>query len=143
MSFANIVVSGLVSREPKYQLSQSNTEYAVFSIAVNNINFGKKTENYFICKVFPPILERFKTLNILTGTRLVVAGAFDMQFYNGRTYPNVKVNQVEVLTGKSKEVGEYEPDPLKPEIRVTNNTYDNLENDNYILNEPDFSVFGD
>ena len=136
MSWSIINIGGKISKAPEYKTSgQSGREYVVFSVAVNRIENTKKIENFYVCKAFHPEVEHIKSLDIVVGTRVMVNGDFVLQYANGRTYPTIKINKIEVIQGHSKEIGDYAEDPLK-EVKVTDNKFDSMES-------MDYSVFGD
>lgn len=148
-SFALITIGALVSTEPKYHQTKDGNTYVEFNVAVNCFNANSMLENYYRVKVFEEqLVLRIPTLSLIKGDYVVLNGNLEIQYYNARTYPTIKL--INIYKIKEKRVGVDVSgrtfDPNEPTAQVYTGNGEGFIQDNvedFTGNDTqDYSVFG-
>lgn len=109
MSDANVIfITGGVGQDPEEK--QGSVKIAKISVA-NERGFGeKKTTNWFNCVAFQKQAE-FILKYVRKGARVRVIGEMAMKKYEGKTYPEIKIQEISFEGGNPKK--EYSSTPEK------------------------------
>lgn len=99
MNMNVIILSGNLGKDVELKKSATGTSYADGSIAVND---NKKNANFINFRLFGKYAETM-TQFLVKGAKVTLKGSLQVQSYQGKTYVQVLVEQVE-LNSKSQPI---------------------------------------
>jgi single-strand DNA-binding protein len=111
----NIVVAGNIGRDAETRRTQSGDAVTSWTVAVESRATKEKTTLWFKCSLWGKRGESLAQY-LTKGSRVVVAGDFDQELYDGKTYLTIRAEQVTLLGGKPE--GQREDRPMSKRVDV-------------------------
>lgn len=99
--FAFIDIYGYLGRDPEFKRTPNGKGYVQFSVGVSKKD-SEKTQ-WFSVKGWTPYDEVVRKLNLHKGSGVYIRGSFELNEYNGKQYPNVSINLIEIIGSEKKE----------------------------------------
>ena len=100
-----VFFTGRIGKDAEARTTQGGTAIASFSVA-SDVGFGDKKETqWFGCSIFGKRAEGGLTQYLVKGTQVAVSGGLSTREYNGKTYLEVRVDEIDLMGGKQQSAG--------------------------------------
>ena len=95
-----VFFTGRIGKDAEARATQGGTTIAGFSVA-SDVGFGDKKETqWFDCSIFGKRAESGLIQYLVKGTQVAVSGDLSTREYNGKTYLQVRVDEIDLMGGK-------------------------------------------
>ena len=104
MSISNYTFNGNLGRDAELKFSQGGMAILSFSVGVSTGYGDRKNTHWVRVSVFGKQAEGLGKLELKKGTAVIVAGELSTREYEGKTYLEVRANDVQLI-GKREPTG--------------------------------------
>jgi single-strand DNA-binding protein len=104
----SIVIAGRTGKDAELRRTQAGDAVLSFTVAVDDGYGEKKSTMWFDCSLFG---KRGQSLekHLTKGSAVTVSGELSTREYDGKTYLQIRVNDVTLQGGRSQDTGQSRP----------------------------------
>lgn len=104
----NITITGRIGKDAILRRTQNGDAVLGFTVAVDDGYGQNKSTIWFDASIWGKRGESLEQY-LRKGTRVTANGDFGMREHNGKSYPTIRINEIDFETPKREERGEASP----------------------------------
>ncbi|MFC0246832.1 single-stranded DNA-binding protein [Falsochrobactrum ovis] len=104
----NITITGRIGKDAILRRTQNGDAVLGFTVAVDDGYGQNKSTIWFDASIWGKRGESLEQY-LRKGTRVTANGDFGMREHNGKSYPTIRINEIDFDTPKREERGEASP----------------------------------
>lgn len=104
----NITITGRIGKDAILRRAQNGDAVLGFTVAVDDGYGQNKSTIWFDASIWGKRGESLEQY-LRKGTRVTANGDFGMREHNGKSYPTIRINEIDFDTPKREERGEASP----------------------------------
>ena len=119
--YNSITIIGRLGKDAELTATQNGTSWSKFSVAVDDPMNKDKDTLWFGCNLWGKRADSLSKY-LTKGTLVQVTGSIELNEYNGRSYLNVNVNSITLLSPKNDNAKNPQYDHSQRDKRTTQKT---------------------
>ena len=118
-----ITIAGTIGKDAEVRRTQNGDAIAGWSVAVNSRDGGQETTTWFDCSLFGKRGEALAPY-LRKGGKVTVSGDLSTREHNGKTYLQVRANEVALQGGRDEQREERHTERRDDSVRRTSSDLD-------------------